>query len=84
MAISEIQSQGALPLSAKDKKAKEPPRPLPPGKDKVELSSEAKSLFEADQQQRLAEIRERIRTNYYMSDEVTRRVVDAILRDLTK
>ena len=84
MTINEVNLQDALPQPVKGKRGKEPAKSVPEATDKVKVSAEAKSLFEADQQKRVEEIREKIRTHYYFSDEVTERVAEAIIRDLTK
>lgn len=84
MGISEITSQGALPPADKGKKSKEPSRSSPGKKDKVELSSEAKSLFESGRSKRLEEIQQKIKDKYYDRPEVTEKVADALLKDMTK
>ena len=84
MAISEISNQGALPGSVREKKLKEPARPRTGRGDSVELSTEAKSLFEAGEQKRMEEIQQKIRDKFYFRQDVTEKVVDGILRDLTK
>jgi hypothetical protein len=84
VAISEISNQGALPQSSKDKKIKEPvTRPQRNG-DKVELSAEAKVLFEADQKKWLEEIQQKIQEKFYFRRDVTEQVVDALIKDLKK
>ena len=84
MAISEISNQGALPGSVREKKLKEAARPRTDRGDSVELSTEAKSLFEAGEQKRMEEIQQKIRDKFYFRQDVTEKVVDGILRDLTK
>jgi anti-sigma28 factor (negative regulator of flagellin synthesis) len=84
MNINEI-SNGSVPLDPlKNRKAKEKAEPAPQSKDKdrVELSAKARSLFEAEQEQRLEKIQERIRQGFYFRREVTEKVVDEMLRDL--
>jgi hypothetical protein len=85
MSIREIINQsGALPPSATGKKTKEPGRALPDKGDKVELSSEARSLFKAEQEKRLSEIQKRIDEKFYFRKDVTEQVVDALMQDLMK
>jgi hypothetical protein len=82
VAISEISNQGPLPQSSRDKKVKEPVPPAKQKGDKVELSSEAQSLFEAEQKKRLDEIQQKIDENFYFTPEVTRKVVDRMIKDI--
>jgi 3-isopropylmalate dehydratase small subunit len=84
MPISEISNQGLVPQSAKEKKIKEPVRTSERKGDKVEVSAEAKSLFEASEQKRLAEIQQRIQEKFYFRREVTEKVVDALIKDLAE
>ena len=51
-------------------------------KDRAELSSEARSMFEADQTKKIDEIRGKVDSGYYDSREVAEKVVDAILKDI--
>jgi len=84
MNINEI-SNGSLPVDPfKSKKVKEKADSAPAsgGKDKVELSDRARSLFEAEQEQRFQKIQERIHQGYYFQKEVTEKVVDEMLKDL--
>lgn len=52
--------------------------------DRVEVSEEARALFDADQTRRFEAIREKIREGFYFQRDVTEKVVDAILKDLKK
>jgi anti-sigma28 factor (negative regulator of flagellin synthesis) len=54
------------------------------GKDRVELSDEARSLFEANQTQRLEEIRRKVSDGFYSQPEVTEKVADAIVKEFRK
>ena len=84
MSISEISNQGSpVPISS-GKKSKEPVKAKAQSSDKVNLSSEARSLFEAGQTTRMKEIKERIDSKFYFQPEVTEKVVDAILKELGK
>ena len=54
-------------------------------KDKIEISSEGRDLARAEfSTNRLEEIRERIRTNFYDSDEVLNKVAEKVLVELKK
>jgi len=83
MGINEISNQGAVPHSSNNKKTRESPRASQGKKDKVEISSEAKSLFEAGQNKRLEEIRKKIDAKYYFQSDVTEKVAEALLKDMT-
>jgi hypothetical protein len=50
--------------------------------DRVEVSSEAQTLFETEQSKRLAEIQKKMADGFYARKEVMQRVVDALLKDL--
>lgn len=51
--------------------------------DKVQLSDEARSLYEA-QAKKIEQIHEEVRNGFYFQPEVTERVVELLLKDLTK
>ena len=84
MSISEISNQGFLTQSSKEKRNKELAKSLPPPADRVEVSSEARSLYETVGQKRLGEIRAKFQSNFYSRGDVTDKVADAILRELLK
>ena len=85
MGISETTNGVPLPPSGNGKKAESTRSPREEkDKDKVELSSEAKSLFEAGQNKRLEEIRTRIKGKYYFQRDVTEQVATALIKDLMK
>ena len=51
--------------------------------DKIEISAEAKMLINNNIAPRdVQSIKEKIKNNFYNSDEVTRKVADAIMKDL--
>ncbi len=52
--------------------------------DRVEVSDEARALYEANQSTRFGAIREKIRKGFYFQRDVTEKVVDAILKDIKK
>ncbi len=52
--------------------------------DRVELSDEARAMYEAKQSARFETIRERIRQGFYFQKDVTEKVVDAMLKDIKK
>jgi anti-sigma28 factor (negative regulator of flagellin synthesis) len=68
----------------KGKKSSAPAKQASAGKDKVQVSGEAKSLFEAGQSKRFEEIRKRLHDGYYDSPEVTEKIVDGLMDDLLK
>jgi hypothetical protein len=68
----------------KGKKSQAPVKQASTGKDRVQVSGEAKTLFEADQSKRLDDIRARLEQGYYMSEEVTEKIVDGLMDDLLK
>jgi hypothetical protein len=76
---SNVPIPGARPKKSKDEKPAEAVK-----KDRVELSTEAQSLFETEQSKRMAEIQKNIAEGYYARHEVMVRVVDALLKDLLK
>jgi len=51
--------------------------------DKLEISSEAASLFNASGVKSFDEIKDKIQSGFYFRRDVTEKVVDAILRDPT-
>ena len=50
--------------------------------DRVELSDEARAMYESQQSARFETIRERIRQGFYFQKDVTEKVVDAMLKDI--
>ena len=50
--------------------------------DRVEVSEEARALYEAEQAKRFEAIREKIRQGFYSQEEVTQKVVDALSKEL--
>jgi hypothetical protein len=54
-------------------------------KDKIEISNEGRTIATSElSTQRLEEIRERIQSNFYSSEEVLNKVAEKILGDLNK
>jgi hypothetical protein len=68
----------------KGKKSSAPAKEASAGKDKVQVSGQARSLFESEQSKRLDEIRNRLNNGYYMSPEVTEKIVNALMVDILK
>jgi hypothetical protein len=56
----------------------------PEVQDKVQLSEEAKSLFGADRAKKIGTIQANIESGFYETPEVTEKVVEGLLRDLTR
>jgi hypothetical protein len=82
MNINEI-SGGSLPIpQSRAKKAKEEKPSEVTKKDSVEVSSEARTLYETEQSKRIVDIQQKIAEGYYARQEVMKRVVDALLKDL--
>jgi hypothetical protein len=82
MAIRGIEGDFAPVEPVRDKKSPAPAKQASAGKDKVELSGAAKTLFEADQAKRMDEVRSRLEAGYYSSREVTEKIVDGLMDDL--
>jgi len=84
MAVNEIHGSSLPvdPLRGKDVKGEK--RAKPSAEDKVELSDEARSLFNAKKTQRAKEIQEKIRNGFYARRDVTEKVADLILKELRK
>jgi anti-sigma28 factor (negative regulator of flagellin synthesis) len=53
-------------------------------KDKIEISEEAKALQGNSTDKKLSEIREKINSGYYNSDEVLQKVAESILKEIGK
>jgi hypothetical protein len=82
MTINEI-SGGAIPVQpSQPRKVKDDPTPKASSSDRVELSPEAQSLFEADRTRRLDEVRKRIDSGFYTRRDVMEKVADAILKEI--
>ena len=85
MSIREVIGQGAPVDPVKGNKSGAPAKgkqAVKPGTDRVEVSEEARALFEADQSKRVDEIRKKIQDGFYNSREVTEKVADAILKEM--
>jgi anti-sigma28 factor (negative regulator of flagellin synthesis) len=52
------------------------------GKDRIEVSDEARAMYDAEHTHRFEAIREKIRKGFYFQREVTEKVVDAMLKDI--
>jgi hypothetical protein len=52
--------------------------------DKVDVSPEARSLFEAGKAKKLEEITQKIDAGFYFKPETTEKVAESILKDLKK
>jgi anti-sigma28 factor (negative regulator of flagellin synthesis) len=85
MAIVEITS-GAAPLDPLKGKKGEPVAKsetrVDDSGDRVELSEEARALYDVEQTRRFEAIREKIRQGFYFQPDVTEKVVDALLKEL--
>jgi anti-sigma28 factor (negative regulator of flagellin synthesis) len=84
MAIKEIAVNG-LPLEPlKTNKAGVTKDSRPGSKDKVELSAQARSLFEAEKMKKIESVKKKIDEGFYLTDEVNVKVVDGLMNDLKK
>ena len=84
MSIRGIESEFAPVEPVKGKKSPTPAKASSGAGDKVQVSGEAKSLFQADQSKRIEEIRKRLDEGYYLTPEVTDKIVDGLMNDLLK
>ncbi len=84
MSIRGIESEFAPVEPVKGKKSSSAAAPSSGAKDKVQVSGEAKSLFQADQSKRIEEIRTRLQDGYYDTPEATEKIVDGLMNDLLK
>lgn len=82
MAISPIDPLLGFENTKEVKKKVNPPEEQSPQNvsDKVELSSEAKKLHETQIQNRLSEIRGKIESGFYNSDEVLNSVANSLVK----
>jgi anti-sigma28 factor (negative regulator of flagellin synthesis) len=53
-------------------------------KDSVEVSAEARAMYDAERTRRFDAIREKIKNGFYFQRDVTDKVVDALMSDLKK
>ena len=87
MGIVEVTGNAGSVERVKESKSKAPDKAKPAqkeAKDKVELSDQARALYEADQSKRIEAIREKVSSGFYFQKDVTEKVVDALLEDLKK
>jgi anti-sigma28 factor (negative regulator of flagellin synthesis) len=85
MAIREVIGQGAPVDPVKGNKSgaqAKGKQAVQSGSDRVEVSEEARALFEADQSRRVDEIRRKIQDGFYNTRDVTEKVADAILKEM--
>ena len=84
MAIEKIGAGGPILPAGESKKEKVAKAPKQEKTDKVELSEEAKSLYAAEREKKLDEIREKVKNGFYDAPEVTEKVVEGLKRDLKR
>jgi anti-sigma28 factor (negative regulator of flagellin synthesis) len=82
MDINRITNGGLPPDPLKVRKAKDDSDKVRSKEDRIELSDEAVSLFNAQDDKRLEEIRKKVDSGYYFQRDITEKVVDSMLRDL--
>jgi anti-sigma28 factor (negative regulator of flagellin synthesis) len=84
MGINEVTSSGLPIQPSQPKKVKEEQSSKSSSKDKVEVSEEARSLFESERAKKLEEIQKKIDEGFYSKREVIEQVADAMLNDIKK
>ena len=83
MAIKEVLGSGVVPVdSVRKANASAEEKPKTDRADRVELSSEARSLFETSQAKRDEEIRSRVESGFYSRPDVLERIAQEVLQDL--
>ncbi len=82
MTVNEVSGNGFPIQPGQPRRPKDEPVSRRDSGDRVELSDEARSMFEADQTRRLEDIRRKIDAGFYAQKEVAEKVVDAILREI--
>jgi anti-sigma28 factor (negative regulator of flagellin synthesis) len=84
MAVNEIHGNPLPvdPLRQKDGKSEKGSKTS--AKDKVELSDEARSLFNATHAQKVEDTKEKIRSGFYFRRDVLEKVADLVLKELRK
>jgi anti-sigma28 factor (negative regulator of flagellin synthesis) len=82
MSVNEISGSGVPVQSNQPRKVKDDRQSRAASQDRIEVSGEARELFETEQTKRLSEIQRRIEEGFYKRREVMERVVDAILKDI--
>ncbi len=83
MAIKEILGGGFVPRDPvrKTNGAAESKKTAP-ATDHVQVSGEARSLYEADQARRMDEIKARLESGFYDRQDVIEKIADEILKEL--
>jgi anti-sigma28 factor (negative regulator of flagellin synthesis) len=84
MGIKEVSGSGLPVQPSQSKKVKEEQSSKSSSKDKVEVSEEARSLFESERAKKLEEIQKKIDEGFYSKREVIEQVADAMLNDIKK
>ena len=84
MAINEIIGSGSLPVDPlrKASGATDDKKKTSATKDRVEVSSQARSMFEADQAKSDSEIRAKIDSGFYASPDVLDKIATEVLKEL--
>jgi len=84
MGISEVAGSGVPVQPSISKKVKDEQEAKATSKDKVDVSNEARSLYESDKTNKLNEISKKIDEGFYSQHDVIEKVADAMLKDLKK
>jgi hypothetical protein len=83
MAVEKI--GGASPIvPTNEGKAKEAKGAKAEQTDRVELSEKAKLLFAAEKAKKLGAIRAKVKKGFYEEPEVTKKIVEGVLKDLKR
>jgi hypothetical protein len=85
MAVEKIGgARPVVPATEGSAKAKEAKGEKAQQSDRVELSEKAKLLFAAEKAKKLGAIRAKVRKGFYEEPEVTKKVVEGVLKDLKR
>jgi anti-sigma28 factor (negative regulator of flagellin synthesis) len=82
MAIDKIGFGGIVVRSSENSKQKAKNADKPGSVDRAELSEEAKLLFAAEKEKKIGEIREKVKSGFYNTPEVTEKVVEGLMQDI--
>lgn len=84
MTIHQISNDGSIlfPVKTRGKKTEQQTDDV--RKDHVNLSDEAKALYESEQSQHVQQIRERIRSGYYFQRDVTEEIADGMIAEIAE
>ncbi len=84
MTIDKVGSGRLIVPASENTKTKEKTSEKADSKDRVELSEEAKLLFAAEKAKKLGAIRAKVKKGFYEEPEVTKKVVEGLMRDIKR